>query len=56
MKVGDDFYNHLFDGLAVLHRYHISNGKVSATIEFTVDVTVTIKSIQNLRSATVVEH
>ncbi|CAG7834109.1 unnamed protein product, partial [Allacma fusca] len=30
-KVGDDVYNHLFDGLAVLHRYHISNGKATYT-------------------------
>ncbi|KAJ6633290.1 Retinoid isomerohydrolase, partial [Pseudolycoriella hygida] len=28
-KFGNDVYNHAFDGLAVLHRYHISNGKVT---------------------------
>ena len=27
-KVGEDEYNHIFDGLAVLHRLHIQNGKV----------------------------
>ncbi|KAJ6616396.1 Beta,beta-carotene 15,15'-dioxygenase, partial [Pseudolycoriella hygida] len=29
VKVGKYVYNHLFDGLAVLHRYHISNGKAT---------------------------
>lgn len=31
MKVGDDVYNHLFDGMAILHRYHIRNGNVSSS-------------------------
>ena len=29
VKVGDDVYKHFFDGMAVLHRYHISKGRVS---------------------------
>lgn len=27
-KIGQDEYKHVFDGLAILHRYHIENGQV----------------------------
>jgi carotenoid cleavage dioxygenase-like enzyme len=28
-KVGPDHYKHLFDGLAILHRFHIAEGKAT---------------------------
>ncbi|CAG7785862.1 unnamed protein product, partial [Allacma fusca] len=27
LKIGEHTYNHFFDGLAVLHRFHIKDGK-----------------------------
>ncbi len=32
-KIGPDRYKHLFDGLAILHRFHIVDGKVLTTDE-----------------------
>ena len=33
-EIGDTKYNHLFDGLALLHRFHISEGKVEYRSKF----------------------
>ncbi|CAG2167808.1 unnamed protein product [Oppiella nova] len=33
-EVGTDKYNHMFDGLALMHRFHINNGEVSYQNKF----------------------
>ncbi|XP_022246246.1 beta,beta-carotene 9',10'-oxygenase-like isoform X2 [Limulus polyphemus] len=34
MEIGPDKFNHIFDGMALLHRYHISNGEVTYQNKF----------------------